>query len=53
MTNNDLLKKLLEELRDNLGDVNKNPIMPGAVKSAVNTTFQILEILIEQGKING
>lgn len=47
-TNQQILGALLEELRDQLAAVNSNPILPGAVKTAVNTTFQILEILISE-----
>jgi hypothetical protein len=48
MDNKDLLEKLLRDLRDQLTAVNASPILPGSVKTAVNTTFQIMEILIAE-----
>lgn len=53
MENRELLKKLLSDLRDNLEAINAAAWpKPSDIKTGVNTTFQILEILIEE-KNNG
>lgn len=46
--NKAVLEALLIDLRGQLVAVDKNPMLPGAVKLAVNTTFQILDILVSE-----
>jgi hypothetical protein len=53
MKNAEALQSLLNDLRAQLPAVNGNPLMPGAVKAAVVTTFRILEILIEEKTTDG
>lgn len=53
MNNKAILEALLEDLRRQLPATNANPLMPGSVKTAVNTTFQILEILIAEVRHDG
>ena len=53
MDNKDLLRKLLEELREGLAVINQHPLVPGSMRNTVNTTFQILEILIAETSQNG
>lgn len=49
MGKRELLEKLLADLRLNLGDINAAPWpRPSDIKTAVNTTFQIIEILIAE-----
>lgn len=43
--NHEALSALLADLRRQLTAVDQNPMLPGSVKKAVNTTFKILEIL--------
>lgn len=53
MENTELLRKLLADLRQNLAEINAAAWpKPSDIKTGVNTTFQILEILIEE-KNNG
>lgn len=55
MNNKAILEALLEDLRRQLPAVNSLPPIPGAgaMKTAVNTTFQILEILIAEVRHDG
>lgn len=46
--NKAVLSALLADLRLQLTAIDKNPMLPGAVKLAVNTTFQILDILVSE-----
>lgn len=46
--NKAVLEALLNDLRAQLAAVDKNPMLPGSVKLAVNTTFQILDILVSE-----
>lgn len=48
--NRETLQNLLEQLRGELRTINGQPLVPNAVKIAVGTTFQILEILIDEAK---
>lgn len=50
--NKAVLQQLLADLRQQLVPVNQSPILPGSVKLAVNTTFQILDILISETAVN-
>ena len=53
MENKELLRKLLAELRETLGEINASAWPRNSdIKTAVNATFQVLEILIEE-KTNG
>lgn len=46
MDEREKLKMLLEDLRLQVVAIDSQPLIPGSVKLAVNTTFQIMEILI-------
>lgn len=46
--NKAVLEALLTDLRGMLTAIDKNPMLPGAVKLAVNTTFKILDILVSE-----
>lgn len=48
MNNAEMLAALLADLRRQLPAVDSNPLLPGSVKLAVGTTFQILEILVSE-----
>lgn len=52
-SNKAILEALLNDLRQQLPATNQNPLLPGSVKTAVNTTFQILEILISEVQHHG
>lgn len=53
MSNAEILRQLMDDLRRQLAAVDQNPIIPGAVKLAVNTSCQILEILVSESLTNG
>ena len=53
MNNKDILRALLVDLRQQIGAIDSNPMLPGAVKLACTTTFQILEILIAEASDHG
>lgn len=54
MTNLEILEIQLSDLRLNLAEINASAWpKPSDIKTAVNATFQILEILIHEAKNRG
>lgn len=50
--NKEVLTALLSDLRQQIGALNNNPMIPVSVKLAVNTSFQIMDIIVSETGVN-